>query len=320
MYQAHTVAVIMPALNEERLIARALAAVPSWVDRIFVVDDGSRDRTSTLTRQIAARDARVKLLRHPRTRGVGRSLGHGYLASRHEGWDLTVVMAGDAQMDPRDLPGLLEPLVRGRADYVKGERFSDPRVCGKMPRHRWLGNHLLAWLTPLATGFYHLTDPQCGYTALGRRALAALPWPNLLPGYGYNAQILYFLYRGGFRVAEAPVAAVYGEERSKIRLAPYALHIMRLLTALAWQRWRFLAGFAAGRRVRRAYQATAGGVVLALAGSAWDPAAATWGCVLALAGLGVARGRDLTLGRALAQGREAAGAGSPGPASGPAGD
>src|SRR5262245_51881614 len=115
------VGVIVPAYNEERLLARTLASIPGFVDAIFVVDDASADATAEVAALCGG--ARTTLIRHEANRGVGAAIVSGYRAARDAGCDVLAVMAGDAQMDPDDLPRLIEPVARGHVDYAKGDRF-----------------------------------------------------------------------------------------------------------------------------------------------------------------------------------------------------
>jgi len=139
------------------------------------------------------------------------------------------VMAGDNQMDPRDLPSLVDPIVTGRALYVKGNRLFYPDVWRIMPAHRYLGNALLTLLTKFATGYFQLLDPQCGYTAIHRKAIAFLDLDHPHPGYGYNARLLMQLNVYNVPVVDVPVRPVYGESVSKIRLSTYVPSVAWLL-------------------------------------------------------------------------------------------
>ncbi|MEO0322756.1 MAG: glycosyltransferase family 2 protein [Myxococcota bacterium] len=235
MHGGLRVAVVVPAHDEARLIDRTLDAVPCWVDRVVVVDDGSRDGTSR--RVVERREARVRLLRHRLKRGVGAAIATGYDAAFAEGCDVAVVMAGDAQMHPGDLGALLAPLVRGEAGYVKGDRTRWPDVARHMPRSRLLGTRVLARATAWATGL-PVRDSQCGYTALGRRAAARIDLSALWPGYGYPNDLLAALARAGVTVAEVPVRPVYGDERSGLGLRHAVLVIPFLLLRAAWRRQR----------------------------------------------------------------------------------
>jgi glycosyltransferase involved in cell wall biosynthesis len=210
------VAVVIPAFNEARHIAATVRSVPGFVDRVIVVDDASADAT----RRTAQRSRRrgLEVVSHPRNRGVGAAIATGYRAALAAGSDAAVVMAGDGQMDPADLPALLDPLAAGRADYVKGNRFRYRSVWRVMPLLRLLGNVVLSVLTKLSSGYLRLFDSQCGYTAISAGALARLDLGRLFPRYGYPNDILARLRVAGCRALDAPVRPVYGRSwRSGIR-------------------------------------------------------------------------------------------------------
>lgn len=208
------IAVIVPAYEEERLLPRMLARVPSWVAQLHVVDDGSRDRTAAVVAELA--DPRVRLHRHPQNRGVGAAIVTGYAAALAAGARTLVVMAADDQMDPADLTALLTPLMAG-ASYVKGNRFRHAEW-RRMPLARRVAGKALAWLTRAAGG-PRIDDSQCGYTALSAEAAARLPLNDLWPRYGYPNDLLLLCAQHGLPVAEVPVRPVYADERSGVR--PY---------------------------------------------------------------------------------------------------
>jgi glycosyltransferase involved in cell wall biosynthesis len=209
------IAIVVPAYNEALHIAPMLRGIPAFVDHIIVVDDGSSDGTAELV--AASEDARVRLLRHARNRGVGAALKTGYQAAFDAGADVVAVMAGDGQMDPADLHDLLAPLLRGDADYAKGDRLSHPLARTHMPLARYIGNHLLSALTRASTGL-PIRDSQCGYTALHRRALERLRLAALWEGYGYPNDLLGALRASGQRVCDVVVRPIYGTEISGIGL------------------------------------------------------------------------------------------------------
>jgi glycosyltransferase involved in cell wall biosynthesis len=237
MLQYARVAVVVPAYNEEKLIATTLRSVPAFVDQVVVVDDGSHDRTSTMAADVA--DSRVSLLRHPQNLGVGAALRTGYAHAFAHGADVVAVMAGDAQMDPDDLLALLTPLVADEADYVKGDRLSHPDVLARMPFARFVGNHVLSLGTRLATGLF-VRDSQCGYTALHRRAGARLPWDALWTGYGYPNDLLGWLASIRARVCDVVVRPVYATEQSGIRIWHALFVIPYVLTRVLARRLRAL--------------------------------------------------------------------------------
>lgn len=238
MYKKHKIGVVVPAYNEEQLILQTLGGMPDLVDHLFVVNDCSSDRTLELIRQQQARDSRIQIINHETNKGLGQSLIDGYLASRAADVDITVVMAGDNQMHPADLPTLLDPIVERGYDYVKGNRLLH-RDVGDMPRHRFFGNAVLTILTKFATGYYSLMDPQCGYTAIRNTALKAIPIERMTKGYGYNADILCMLNILRFRVTDVEVRPVYEGENSKIKLRKYIPRTSALLVRLFFRRlWK----------------------------------------------------------------------------------
>jgi len=215
MLEGKTIAVVVPAYNEERLIARAVAQIPAFVDHVIVVDDASTDGTVAALAASPSRPG-CELVRHGENRGVGGAIVTGYERSLRLGADVTVVMAGDAQMDPADLPRLVAPVVAGDADYTKGDRLAWPGVFHAMPLVRFLGNHALTRLTRLSSGYAEVRDSQCGYTAIGRAALARLDLAAVHTRYGYPNDLLAHLQSLGARLAQIPVRPIYGEEVSGI--------------------------------------------------------------------------------------------------------
>jgi glycosyltransferase involved in cell wall biosynthesis len=229
MWRQRTVAVIVPAYDEQRIIGRTLARVPDCVDRVYVVDDCSRDETTQRVR--AVRDARIVLIAHPSNRGVGAAIATGYGQALRDGCELLAVMAADDQMDPADLPALLEAVVSRGADYAKGNRFLHAEWRAMPPLRRW-GSALLSRLTRWATGL-RVGDTQCGFTVLARDAALGLPLGQLWPRYGYPNDLLGLLAAAGARVVEVPVRPVYADEDSGLR--PY--HLLTIALVIARRFW-----------------------------------------------------------------------------------
>ena len=204
------VVVVVPCYREEAKIGATLAAMPATLKRIYVIDDASPDASAAIVAEAARADPRIQLIRHPVNRGVGAAIATGYMRCIEDGVDVAVVMAGDGQMNPDDLPNLLKPVLEGKADYAKGNRFFHTAGLSGMPRHRLFGNLVLSLLTKIVSGYWHVSDTQCGYTAINRRALKAIEWQDLYPRYGCPNDILTRLNVGNMRVAEVSVQPVYG--------------------------------------------------------------------------------------------------------------
>ncbi len=203
------IAVVVPAFNEADKIASTLRSIPSFVDDVIVVDDASGDTTASRARDAKTR-SHLEVVTHAENRGVGAAITTGYARALARGADVVAVMAGDGQMDPADLPRLLAPVLDGTADYVKGNRFAWPGGWRQFPIVRLCGSLVLSWLTRLATGYWHVFDSQCGYTAASRRTLAAVLPDRIYPRYGYPNDLLSRLAVRGARVVDVPVRPVYG--------------------------------------------------------------------------------------------------------------
>jgi glycosyltransferase involved in cell wall biosynthesis len=230
MYRQLRVSVVIPAFNEAGKITRTVESVPDFVDHIVVIDDASADETAGKT----PRSERVELVRHEMNRGVGGAIATGYRRALNAGCDVAVVMAGDGQMDPQDLPSLLAPIASGEADYVKGNRFKHPDVWSTMPTTRIVGNVLLSAATRVTSGYSHVFDSQCGYTAIHRRALTAIDLDVLWTRYGYPNDLLSRLYVAGVRVVDVPVRPIYGEHwKSGINFGT-ALHPLPWVLLRSW--------------------------------------------------------------------------------------
>jgi glycosyltransferase involved in cell wall biosynthesis len=230
------VIVIVPAHRERARLPRVFETMPPEVDAVVVVDDASDDGTFELARSIA--DARVIVLRHEHNRGVGAAIATGYahaLAKAGGDRDAFVVMAGDGQMDARDLPALVRPIARGEAGYVKGNRFAWPGARSIFPPTRWVGGHVFSRLTSAALAM-PIHDSQCGFTAISREACSHLDLDSLWPRFGYPNDLLSLLRQANVRVTEVPVRPVYAGEKSQLHV--WHLPVIAGLVARAWLRRR----------------------------------------------------------------------------------
>lgn len=240
MYRDLRVAVVVPAHNEERLIGKVISTMPPLVDHIVIVDDASPDGTSDAVR--AVNDERVELITLEENQGVGGAILTGHRRSLVLGADVVAVMAGDAQMDPDYLPALLDPIADGEAQFTKANRFYSPDSFAGMPRHRIFGNVVLSFLTKAASGYWHLFDPQNGYTAIHRRALERLPFDRIAKRYEFENDMLIQLNIMRVRARDVPIPAVYGEEVSGMKLSKVAPRILRQLWRGFWHRmwWKYV--------------------------------------------------------------------------------
>jgi glycosyltransferase involved in cell wall biosynthesis len=226
MVEGKRVGVVIPAYNEEHLIAETIGGVPDFVDLVVVVDDCSTD--GTVARVEALADPRVVLVRHDRNQGVGAAIVSGYHAAIAARMDVTAVMAADNQMDPDDLKTLVAPVARGEVDYAKANRLFTGQAWEQIPHARYLGNAVLSLLTKIASGYWHVADSQSGYTAIALPTLEQLDIDRIYERYGFPNDMLVHLNVWNARVRDFPSRPIYGVgEQSGIRLR-------RVVPSISW--------------------------------------------------------------------------------------
>jgi glycosyltransferase involved in cell wall biosynthesis len=237
VFEGKRVGVVVPAYDEEALIAATLGGIPALVDRIVVVDDGSTDRTKE--RALELGDPRVEVLSHERRSGVGAATLTGYRRALADGLDVVVVMNGDNQMDPEDLPTLVEHVARGELDYAKANRLATGQAWQLIPKTRFFGNAVLSMLTKIASGYWHVADSQSGYTAVSREMLERLDLDRVYTSYGFPNDMLVHLNVWNARVRDFPSRPIYGVgERSNMRYRHVVPRIAWLLVrGFFWRLW-----------------------------------------------------------------------------------
>jgi glycosyltransferase involved in cell wall biosynthesis len=236
MFQGKKIGVTVPAYNEEAFIPSVVQNMPSYVDRVYLVNDCSTDGTRHVMSEMCRDNGKLVMVNHETNKGVGAAIATGYKKCLEDGMDIAVVMAGDDQMDPVELPKLLSPIINGEAGYSKGNRMSSLRHMKGMPLWRRFGNWLLRWATRVSSGNYEVMDPQNGYAAASADALRRIDLDSLYPYYGYCNHLLAKFTVAGVRVVEVSMPARYQGEKSKIRYGQYIWKVgWLLLTNLAWR-------------------------------------------------------------------------------------
>jgi glycosyltransferase involved in cell wall biosynthesis len=234
VFEGARIAAVVPAYNEEKMIATVIETMPDFVDHIVIVDDCSADGTSQVVR--ASTDPRVELVRHEVNTGVGGAIITGHRAAIAAGSDINVVMAGDAQMDPAYLPALLERVTTQGYGFAKANRFFSPESFEGMPKHRVFGNIVLSFMTKLASGYWNLFDPQNGYTAIRTEVLRRIDLDRVSRRYSFENDLLIHLNILQVPAVDVPIPAVYGAEVSSIRLSKVVPELLSLLTKGFWRR------------------------------------------------------------------------------------
>jgi glycosyltransferase involved in cell wall biosynthesis len=237
VFEGKRVGVVVPAYDEEALIGATLGGIPPVVDRIIVVNDGSSD--GTVERAQATDDPRVEVISHEQRGGVGAATVTGYRRALADGMDVVVVMNGDNQMDPEDLPKLVAPVARGELDYAKANRLATGQAWQLIPKTRFFGNAILSMLTKVASGYWHVADSQSGYTAVSREMLELLDLDHIYTNYGFPNDMLVHLNVWNARVRDFPSRPIYGVgERSNMRYRHVVPRIAWLLVrGFFWRLW-----------------------------------------------------------------------------------
>ncbi len=268
MLNNKTIAVVIPVFNEGKKILEVIQSVPDFVDRIIVVNDGSKDDTASAVRKMIDMDttdylndkigpvkikgnsynavdvamqeyleaesrfycpqkiynpnpgsSRLILINHQKNQGVGKAVTTGYKWCRDNEIDCVAKLDGDGQMDPDELQAICEPVVLQGVDYVKGNRLIYPGAHLIIPRIRHFGNAILSILTKIASGYWHISDTQTGYTAISLRALKLIKLYKIFSSYGYPNDVLVRLNTNFCTITEIPIKPVYKiGERSNMRI------------------------------------------------------------------------------------------------------
>lgn len=214
----NTIAVVIPAYRVTTQIIDVIAEIGKEISQIFVVDDACPEGSGVLVSQKCF-DKRVVVLTHSQNQGVGGAVVTGYRAALEAGADIVVKLDGDGQMNPAMIADLIQPIVEGDADYTKGNRFDSLVGLREMPGIRVLGNGVLSLMSKLSSGYWNITDPTNGFTAIHRDVLQALPLDMLSKRFFFESDMLFRLSLLRAVVWDIPMDARYGKEKSNLSIA-----------------------------------------------------------------------------------------------------
>ncbi len=210
------VGVIIPCYKVEKHIASVISSIPAWVAKIIVVNDYSPDATRKIVESLL--DPRIHLINHEKNQGVGGAMLTGFKYALQQNLDVVVKVDGDGQMDINFLPQLIEPILEGKADYTKGNRFLHPVALKRMPFLRMFGNLALTFMTKLASGYWNIFDPTNGYIAISTEKLRAIQPGNISKNYFFETSMLCELRKLNAVVEDIPIPAIYQDEKSSINI------------------------------------------------------------------------------------------------------
>jgi dolichol-phosphate mannosyltransferase len=208
------IAVVIPAYRTAGAIAGIIARIPPEVRHVVVVNDGSPDDMRSALDRIE--DPRLTVLTHPENRGVGAAMKTGFDRALELGAEIVVKLDSDGQMDPELIPRLVAPLLEGRADLAKGNRFADLSVIRAMPPLRRAGNLALSFLVKAATGYWSLFDPCNGFLAVRAAVLREVRAAHLADRFFFEISFLCEAYLARAVIADVPMHPAYGDETSSL--------------------------------------------------------------------------------------------------------
>jgi len=209
-----TKAIVIPCFNVARHIEQVIHAIPGDINWIIAVNDASTDETESIILRLAEKDKRIVYLRHAKNQGVGGAMITGYQEGLKLNAEILIKIDGDGQMDTSYITSLLKPIVDGKADFTKGNRFRDLIALRKMPLTRRIGNLGLSFLIKAASGYWNIFDPANGFTIIHHEVLRNINFNKIHKRYFFETSMLIEAYYANAVVQDVPMKAKYGEETS----------------------------------------------------------------------------------------------------------
>lgn len=223
------VVAVLPAYNAEKTLIATYDDIPKdWVDEILLVDDRSRDRTVEVARTLP-----IRVVVHAQNRGYGGNQKTCYRTALDEmGADIAVMVHPDHQYDPKIIPELVKPLIKGDCDAVFGSRMLGGRpIEGGMPKWKYWANLFLT-MVENATFYVFLSEYHSGFRAYSRRYLEAVNYEANSDNFVFDTEIIAQGVAKGMRIREVPISTRYFDEASQIgfwRSVRYGLEILKTM-------------------------------------------------------------------------------------------
>ncbi|GGD02537.1 glycosyltransferase family 2 protein [Hyunsoonleella pacifica] len=210
-----SIAVIIPFYNASRHIISVVDKLPSLISKVYIVDDCS---TEPLPFNTLLNNEKVELLKTPKNLGVGGATKTGFIKAIEDKIDIVIKVDADGQMDTTYINELLIPLKTNKAQYAKGNRFRDFKALKQMPFFRKFGNLMLSFFMKAATGYWNNFDPTNGFFAVKTDVLKVLDFSNISNRFYFETSLLAELYFQGVRVSDVSMPAIYGDEKSNMKV------------------------------------------------------------------------------------------------------
>ena len=212
-----TVCVVIPAFKVSEHIAKVVNSIGSEVTMIIVVDDSCPESSGRLL-QKQLNEPRLEIIFHESNMGVGGAVKTGYKRALELGYEVIVKIDGDGQMDTSKIAALVSPIQKNESDYTKGNRFFEIEAIQQMPKIRIIGNLGLSFMTKFSTGLWHIFDPNNGFTAIRGATLKKLNLDKIDNRYFFESDMLFRLNLIQARVIDVPLPAIYGLEKSNLKV------------------------------------------------------------------------------------------------------
>jgi glycosyltransferase involved in cell wall biosynthesis len=237
--------IFIPTYNAARTLPTVLDRIPEAlkkrVGEILVIDNASRD--STYITAVKYKEDRkmhnLHLIRNERNLGYGGSQKKAYQYAVDKGYDIVVMLHGDAQYAPEKVPLILEPLEKGKADFVFGSRMAGNPLAGGMPFWRYFGNRCLTTMQNVVLGM-HLSEYHSGFRAFSCDALKKIPFRKCADDYHFDNDIMLQFVIARMRIAERPIPTHYGKESKSPNVSEtfnYSMNIVLSLAEYMLHRW-----------------------------------------------------------------------------------
>ena len=211
------ISVVIPSYKVKKHILDVIQRIGPEVCQIYVVDDACPEKSGKWVEEKSL-DKRVKVIYHSENLGVGGAVKTGYMHSIEDAMDVAIKIDGDGQMAPELIQAFIEPIIQGKADYTKGNRFFDLENIQRMPKVRIFGNAILSFLSKFSSGYWQTFDPTNGFTAIHTSALQHLPLKKISNRYFFESDMLFRLNLIQAKVVDIPMDAHYADETSGLQI------------------------------------------------------------------------------------------------------
>lgn len=211
------ICVVIPAYKVSKTLTNLIAEIGPEVNNIIVVDDKCPESSGMKVKENVS-DSRVEVIFRSENGGVGAAVITGYKRALDLGSEIIIKLDGDGQMKPSRIQELIKPIIEGKADYTKGNRFFEVEAIKKMPKFRILGNLFLSFMTKFSSGYWQIFDPNNGFTAISKNTLQSLPLSKIDKGYFFESDMLFRLNLNRSVVHDVYMPSIYENEKSSLRI------------------------------------------------------------------------------------------------------